>query len=151
MIQGISLLVSGVALYAVAGSVLSGRLARCANGCSRRRLARMLPFALAGVCALGDAGFGAYLLYRDLGVERMHLPLPVLGAIGVAAIGLLAGVLLVLAAIPRRRGGGGGGGRDDDLPPAPDPNGPDGWAEFERQFRAFVVARDEARVRVLVG
>lgn len=150
MITSLVLLAGGVALYALAGSALSGCLAGRANDQWQCRALWLLPLALGGPVALVSLACGVEVVDRLLGLQALGLPPWLVAALSVVPVGLLAGGLLLLAVLPRRRGGGGGGSGPDDLPPPPDPDGPDGWAEFERQFRAFAAARDQYASRVLV-
>lgn len=130
----------GVVLYALAGSALSRRTER-GDRLGHRRLRRLL-------LALGAALVLACLV-GGISVVDSALSLRVLGLLAslwVAPAGLLAGALIVFAVFsPRSGGDGGGGSGPDDLPPPPDSDGPDGWAQFERRFRAYAGVRDAAR------
>lgn len=150
MIAGIALLVGGVALYALAGSALSARLAHRATSRSRRRTSGLLLLALGGALAVTSIVWGIDVVDRTLTLQALGLATWTLAGLSVAPIGLLAGGLLLLAALPPSGGGGHGGSGPDDLPPPPDPDGPDGWTTFERQFRAYAAAHDARNSRLLV-
>ena len=143
MTSDLALLLGGVALFAVAGTVLGGLLARWVND-GARRLAAIVPLAVAGPLGLACGSFGAYRLYRRLGLAEHGLPTAAFTAAGLALAGLLGGALILTTGSRPDRGDDGRGG--DDLPPPPDPDGPDGWAEFERQFRIYARERDRLLV-----
>lgn len=140
MIAGLTLLAGGVVLYGFAGSALSRYTERDHHSGHRTLRLLLLTFgaALAVACLIdGISVVDSQLALRALGL---------LAAVWVAPAVLLAGALVVFAVFsPPAGGDGGGGSGPDDLPPPPDPDGPDGWAEFERQFRAYAGARDARR------
>jgi hypothetical protein len=137
----LALIFGGVALYAVAGTALAGLVARWVNA-GERRLAVIVPLGFAGPFGLVCASYGTYRFYRHLGLEEYGLPMAACTAGCLSIIGLVVGALLLTAGSGPEHGDDGGGGRDDGLPPPPDSDGPDGWAEFERQFRVYARERD---------
>ncbi len=151
MIAGHALLVGGVVLYALVGSALSRQVARGANDHSTRPKLRLLALGLGATLALASLAGGIALVDGALELRTLGVPLWLLAVLCVVPVALLAGGLVLLAVFQPPSGGEDGGWGPDDLPPPPDPDGPDGWAAFERQFRAFAGARDASRARVLVG
>ncbi len=149
MIAGLALLVGGVALYALAGSALSSRVAQGSNGHSPQRTLRLLALALAAALAIACLTSGIDLVDGRLTLGTAGLPLWLCTALCVAPLALLAAGLVLLAVFPPPSGGDDGGSGPGKLPPPPDPDGPDGWAEFEREFRAYAGARDAERDALL--
>ena len=144
MIAGHALLIAGVALYALAGSALSRQTAR-APGRRAKWWRAWLLLVLGVVLSLACLVWGITVVDRVLGLRAVFLPLWSLTALCVAPAVLVAVGLAVLALRSPPSDGDDGGSGPDDLPPPPDPDGPDGWAEFERQFRAYARARDASR------
>ncbi len=143
MSTALALILGGAALYGAAGYTIVSHPDRAA------RLGRrvLLPHGLVGLLGLAVASWGACLLYRCFVSpdEIESVRLAVLAGLSIVPVGLLAALMFLLAVLPPDRGNGGRGG-DDDLPPPPDPDGPDGWAEFERGFREYAAVRETLRV-----
>ncbi len=136
------------------------RMREVPSGMSRRNVFSSPPLAIAGIVVGLLVGTGLLMVALALVAIGAALSAPTIAVLALAAaVGFVLDTTWLCLAVRRLARSGSGGDSEDGGPgegwggPGPDPvrpwspsEDPDWWAEFEREFRAYLEARERAPV-----